>query len=571
MEVNINDFKLLTMECLRYFDQFVDQAQIDNTKLSKLSQNQKARYGFYFYMLEMVTGVSDLVDIEGMISDTEFNSHFCEDKSSDEGIDAVYINEEERKILLFSFKYREKYNPDQQQRKNELVESIKFLNDIQSRNFDHTTGKTKDFLESITQKFYEDYYPWSINLYFISNDTKSLDENDANVVNFKKTLDLKFKSICLEDIAKSLMSDHDPINAQLVMDNDALMSYKESKLSSDTSYIFRLSLTDLIRITCDDENFRNKVENYEKEELANSIIAYDVLSENVRGFILKSEYNKNITTTLETEPSKFFMFNNGITIIASDVKVTPFPSGTKSQVVITDLQVLNGGQTLRTIHNFNEKNKNSGLGNLQKAEILVRVFKVTDKLLMNRIAEFTNSQNAITNRDLKSISSDQIKLEKFLAEYGIRYIRKNGDVGNDKALNIKFNYTISMEKLGQILYAVKGAPENATNKKRAIFDTDYNRLFKSEELLSESTVEMIKDYFLLKKEYKRLSTFNVSEQKIYYLLYLKKNTALRNADIIRKFDKILYSYKGLGTYQQNRQMIKSQFKSEVDKEFGISN
>lgn len=571
MEVNINDFKLLTMECLRYFDQFVDQAQIDNTKLSKLSQNQKARYGFYFYMLEMVTGVSDLVDIEGMISDTEFNSHFCEDKSSDEGIDAVYINEEERKILLFSFKYREKYNPDQQQRKNELVESIKFLNDIQSRNFDHTTGKTRDFLESITQKFYDDYYPWSINLYFISNDTKSLDENDANVVNFKKTLDLKFKSICLEDIAKSLMSDHDPINAQLVMDNDALMSYKESKLSSDTSYILRLSLTDLIRITCDDENFRNKVENYEKEELANSIIAYDVLSENVRGFILKSEYNKNITTTLETEPSKFFMFNNGITIIASDVKVTPFPSGTKSQVVITDLQVLNGGQTLRTIHNFNEKNKTSGLGNLQKAEILVRVFKVTDNLLMNRIAEFTNSQNAITNRDLKSISSDQIKLEKFLAEYSIRYIRKNGDVGNDKTSNIKFNYTISMEKLGQILYAVKGAPENATNKKRAIFDTDYNRLFKSEELLSESTVEMIKDYFLLKKEYKRLSTFNVSEQKIYYLLYLKKNTALRNADIIRKFDKILYSYKGLGTYQQNRQMIKPQFKSEVDKEFGISN
>ena len=571
MEVNINDFKLLTMECLRYFDQFVDQAQIDNTKVLMLSQNQKARYGFYFYMLEMVTGVADLVDIEGMISDTEFNSHFCEDKSSDEGIDAVYINEEERKILLFSFKYRERYNPDQQQRKNELVESIKFLNDIQSRNFDHTTGKTKDFLESITQKFYDDYYPWSINLFFVSNDTKSLDENDANVVNFKKTLDLKFKSICLEDIAKSLMSDHDPINAQLVMDNDALMSYKESKLSSDTSYILRLSLTDLIRITCDDENFRNKVENYEKEELANSTIAYDVLSENVRGFILKSEYNRNITATLETEPSKFFMFNNGITIIASDVKVTPFPSGTKSQVVITDLQVLNGGQTLRTIHNFNEKNKTSGLGNLQKAEILVRVFKVTDKFLMNRIAEFTNSQNAITNRDLKSISSDQIKLEKFLAEYSIRYIRKNGDVGNDKASNIKFNYTISMEKLGQILYAVKGAPENATNKKRAIFDTDYNRLFKSEELLSESTVGMIKDYFQLKREYKRLSTFNVSEQKIYYLLYLKNNTDLRNSDIIKKFDKILYSYKKLGTYQQNRQMIKPQFKSEVDKEFGISN
>lgn len=570
MDVNVNDFKLLKMECLRYFNQFVDQALIDNTIVAKLNQNQKARYGFYFYMLEMITGVTDLTDISDMISDTEFNSQFFDDRSPDEGIDAVYIDEEDKRILLFSFKYRDNFNSDQQQRKNELVESIKFLNDVQSQNFNHTTGKTRDFLNSIVQKFFEDFYPWNIYLYFISNDTKPLDENDANVVNFKKSLNLRVKFLCLEDIAKSLISDHDPINAQLVMDNDALMSYKESKLSSDTSYILRLSLTDLIRITCDDENFRNKVENYEKEKLANSTIAYDVLSENVRGFILKSEYNKNITTTLETEPSKFFMFNNGITIIASDVIVTPFPSGTKSQVVITDLQVLNGGQTLRTIHIFNEKNKTSGLGNLQKAEILVRVFKVTDKLLMNRIAEFTNSQNAITNRDLKSISSDQIKLEKFLAEYSIRYIRKNGDVGNGKVSNMKFNYTISMEKLGQILYAVKGAPENATNKKRAIFDTDYNRLFNAEELLSESTIEMIKDYFQLKKEYKKISTFNVSEQKIYYLLYLKNSTDLKNADIIKKFDKILYSYKGLGTYQQNRQMIKPQFKNEVDKEFGIS-
>ena len=78
MDVSVNDFKLLKMECLRYFNQFVDQALIENTIVAKLNQNQKARYGFYFYMLEMITGVTDLTDISDMISDTEFNSQFSQ-------------------------------------------------------------------------------------------------------------------------------------------------------------------------------------------------------------------------------------------------------------------------------------------------------------------------------------------------------------------------------------------------------------------------------------------------------------------------------------------------------------
>ena len=188
---------------------------------------------------------------------------------------------------------------------------------------------------------------------------------------------------------------------------------------------------------------------------------------------------------------------------------------------------------------------------------------------MNRIAEFTNSQNAITNRDLKSISSDQIKLEKYLAEYSIKYIRRNGDIGSDNAIDGKWSFTISMEKLGQILFAVKGAPESATNKKRAIFDTDYNRLFKSDELLSKETIDLIKDYFRLKKEYKRLSAYSVTEQKIFYLLYIKKNTKLKFSEMIMQFDLFLDKYKGLGTYQQNRQMIKPAFKAEIDNLFGI--
>lgn len=567
MEANINDYKLLNIRCLRCFDYFVRAEGIDASIVSKLDNIQKARYGFYFFILEMNTDLSDYSDLADLITDSEFNGIFYADKSNDEGVDAVYVDEEKKVIHLYSFKYRTNFNPDRVQRKNELIETTKFLQDIQANNYGHTAGKTKEKLEEICDLFYNSTDPWLIELYYVTNDTISIDPKDANITNFKKALSLDTKFISLNDIAKLFSFTYEPINSKLVIDDDAMMSYKESKLSSDTSYILRLSLTDLIRITCDDKSFRNQTDMYAKEELANAHISYEVLSENVRGFILKSDFNKNIRETLEESPSKFFMFNNGITIIASDVRVDPFPNGVKSRVTIENLQVLNGGQTLRTIHKYNQDNKLAGLSNLQKAEILVRIFKVTDKSLMNKIAEYTNSQNVISNRDLKSISLEQVKLEQYLDNFGVWYIRKNGDLGEDKTKNSE--YSISMEKLGQILYAVKGNPENSTNKKKQIFDSEYKRLFQTDEILSESTISYIKDYFNFKALYKKITGKKPTELKVFYFLYIKFHTKIKDRDIIKKFEEFISKYDNQPLYYRNRQMLSTQFKNDIDKQFDI--
>ena len=568
MDVNINDFKLLNLKCKQYFDLFVKTETIDSSITTKLTDVQKCRYGFYFFILEMITEVSDPSDIAEMIIDTEFNTTFYGDRANDEGIDAIYIDDDNNVIQLFSFKYREKYNHDQVQRKTELLECTRFLNDIQQQNYSHTSGKPYTYLEQICKRFFDSPEPWNIELFFVSNDTKEIDTNDPNVANFRRSLSLSTRFIGLTTLARQFSKAHEPINSELVMDDEALMSYKEGTLSSDTSYILRLSLTDIIRITCDDAGFRKQTDIYEKDKLASAQIAYEVLSDNVRGFILKSEYNKNIQETIENEPSKFFMYNNGITIIASDVKVTPFPNGKKSKVLIEDLQVLNGGQTLRTIHRYNQINKQSGLSNLQKAEILVRVFKVTDKDLMNRIAEYTNSQNSISNRDLKSISSEQLKLEKYLDSFDILYIRKNGDTG--PVSEKRYTHTISMEKLGQILYAVMGNPESATNKKRQIFDNEYGRLFQKDDLLTEKTVEYINNYFLFKELYKKVLSKKPTEQKVFYYVYLRERVSLKDEVIIRDFEKLMSKYQSLDNYQKNRKLITPLFKSEVDAYFNIS-
>ena len=104
---------------------------------------------------------------------------------------------------------------------------------------------------------------------------------------------------------------------------------------------------------------RNEYNLEDENVLYKTNVDIRVLFDNVRGFILQSKYNKNIETTLDSEPTKFFFYNNGITIVAESISSSEINSGKKVKLEISNFQVLNGGQTLRTIHNYNKKNKNN--------------------------------------------------------------------------------------------------------------------------------------------------------------------------------------------------------------------
>ena len=67
------------------------------------------------------------------------------------------------------------------------------------------------------------------------------------------------------------------------------------------------------------------------------------------------------------------------------------------------------------------------LHNLNETYVLLRFFKISEEeKLKNRIAEYTNSQNAISSADLKSVDAIQIQIEKYFKEEKILYARKAG-------------------------------------------------------------------------------------------------------------------------------------------------
>src|SRR5699024_1881993 len=130
--------------------------------------------------------------------------------------------------------------------------------------------------------------------------------------------------------------------------------------------------------------------------------------------------------------------------------------------------------------------------NLFEGSVLLRLFETgEDRELTNKIAEYTNSQNAISSIDLKSMDPLQIKIEKFLSNHNILYVRKVGDVGERER---KYDQRISMEKLCQLLYALYGYPDRSSNQKKRIFDKYYEEVFGDENFNIEDTHIISKKY-----------------------------------------------------------------------------
>lgn len=493
---------------------------------------------------------------------------FFDHKESDEGIDAAYFDNEHNQIVLFNFKYREKFSADREQNINELISSSKFFNAISTGNTQHLSGKIKIVADEINRKL-DSNQIWTIIFYYATNENIALTTDNPNVKSFTDEYDIEFKGFGLNEIVEATSIRPQNINASFCVKKGAALTYEEDEMSSNKSYIVKMALPELIRITCNDINLRADANKEGDDSLTNTHIDLNVLFDNVRGFILRSKFNDNIIKSLYDEPQRFFYYNNGITIIAKDIKSVESKIGGKWNFNISDFQVVNGGQTLRSIHKFNLDDENNMVNKLSKAHILVRFLKISDDNLRNKIGEFTNSQNAISLSDLRSLRSEQIQLEQFLETYDIQYFRKKGDFKDSKS----YKYSIGKERLGQLLLSrMFGRPEIATNKKREIFDTLYEDLFiTNDKLLSEETVNLIFDFQNIESLYRK-SDYNGSIQKSMYIAYLKYMSSEESIiKIIPKFEKFLQKYMKENPKDQSpsRFLIMPSFKDALDTEFEI--
>ena len=555
-----NDFKRLNLKCLRYFELAKTEGAVPSG--INIDEENKKRFGFYYLVLHNILGIDDFSSITDIITDQDFNAKLFHKAYNDEGIDAVYIDEDNKCICLFNFKYRAKWNVDKEQSINETIISSKYLNILQTEN-NTLKGKLKSITDSIIEKNQSDEV-WSTVLYLVGNENKELDNSIQELENLRQVYGIEINCIGLDTLTQ-LMSLHPaPVSAKIIVPAESILTYSEDNISTEKSYVLCIRLTDLIRITCDDESLRNDTTLEDESKFFNTSIEMNVLYENVRGYILRSKYNSNILNTLRKEPSRFYFYNNGLTIVADNISAERVNTNKKWKLTIENFQVINGGQTLRTIHKFAKDNIDN-ITKLADASVQIRIIKVNDNDLKSKISEYTNSQNAISVIDLKSMRKEQIDLEDYLSEYDILYIRKQGNTGDDDRT---YSYCITLQKLGQILYAVNGFPGQVSNKKMHIFTTEYDNLFCNEGLLSSNTVKYIKSYYGIKELYKTIQDY--FELKVFFVLYLSVKLCRSDFNqLINEFDSLVSS-STLSNVKPSRMLIQSSFMDKVNSHFRIN-
>ncbi|WP_318420664.1 AIPR family protein [Photobacterium leiognathi] len=558
---NRNDFIVLRKKSIQYFNLLEKEVSFSR---KVVDEEQKARIGFYFLILESLSGNHNLDELALCMTDTDFHKYYTNTTCDDCGIDAVLINNEAKTISLFNFKYREKFKPGNMQGLNETLISSKYTNAILQENIGALRGKPREWAKKIIACLNSNEV-WQLQLYVVSNDDQTVNIQDMHLQCMKDAYDLDIIPIGLKYITDMMSIRPEPINASLVLDHNAIMSYSENELSSSMSYIARVKLSELIRISCNDKYLRDEYNIEDLSKLSSIDLNYDILFDNVRGFVTKSKYNDNIYDSLKNSPSNFFMFNNGVTVCAGNIVSKTINGKKKQKIDLKDIQILNGGQTLRTIHHFNSISSDNMEEYLSEAEVLVRFFVAENDDYKNKIAEYTNSQNAISSIDLKSLSSEQILIEQYLDINNIIYARKSGDIG--KSEDKDYRYKISMEKFGQLLLAVSGFPEKCANQKQIIFGSMYHSLF-IENFDLESSVPLIEDYFKITNKYSNIHSINKMEQKYYYILHLIRKYPNRNFELlIEDLEDAIKSYKKTkkSDLQDSRILIKLDFKNYLHK------
>ncbi|MBP0579591.1 AIPR family protein [Labrys sp. LIt4] len=136
-----------------------------------------------------------------------------------------------------------------------------------------------------------------------------------------------------------------------------------------------------------------------------------LLEGNVRSFLsAKGRINKGIRNTAVQQPEMFFAYNNGIAATASAVIVTRTADGDRITSV-TDLQIVNGGQTTASLAATRRADKVSLQGIFVPMKLSV-VSPEKSGEMIPLIARYANSQNKVSDADFFSNHDYHRRLEQ---------------------------------------------------------------------------------------------------------------------------------------------------------------
>jgi len=201
-----------------------------------------------------------------------------------------------------------------------------------------------------------------------------------------------------------------------------------------------------------------------------------LLERNIRRYLglRDNRVNLGIHQTL-MDPEKrgnFYFYNNGITAVCEKFAYNALQER-NFQVRVSNLQIINGGQTCKTIQQTLADEPSEDFG---RVYVLLRLYEIPDgdRDLVTTITYATNSQNPVDLGDLRSNDEIQQTLSIGVERLGYDYKTKR-DTSSPSSSTITINVAAEA-----VMAVWRRRPHAAKFRRRRLFGDLYEQVFTSE-------------------------------------------------------------------------------------------
>ncbi len=156
-----------------------------------------------------------------------------------------------------------------------------------------------------------------------------------------------------------------------------------------------------------------------------------IFSRNIRGALVGTDVNESIATTAREDPSRFWFFNNGITVTAEAFEQTPYVNQKSANFTFNRASVVNGAQTVSSLAQAAVHHPEL----LESADVFVRFVTVDDPdgEFARLVTRRTNTQNRVGGREFVALDPQQERLRMEFSVSGLRYAYRSGESVSDPA------------------------------------------------------------------------------------------------------------------------------------------
>ncbi|MBC1585699.1 hypothetical protein HB917_10865 [Listeria seeligeri] len=418
------------------------------------------------------------------------------DGKNDGGIDFVYFDDEDSKVIIG------------QNKCSELVELNDCIAEISKvvdtiKNFERgKTGsynkKVKDFLQNALDRLTDESFG-NVEIIF------------SSLAGFNKNKVFEKLEMAQKEVSEIEIQNNDDLIELIAKVRSQDETVKESSFELDKSKNY---------LEYESGGIEGAFVNISSKSLTqayNKFHSKGLFNLNIRRFIKSKNVDDGILDTLESNRDSFWFLNNGLTIACEDYYI----DGNK--VKLYGYSIVNGGQTTTLISEFKGKNTNEFF---IPCKLLKRSESSGQEDLMNffsKIAEATNSQKPIQPKDLKANAPEMRELKEVLKNEKVDLEIKRGESINNKKYKIK----IKNDELAQLIFSfVNQKPGTARSNKKALFVNNkfYSLIFKQGYASNKDKKAFLLDLIELNERFSYLSkrfksnlesSFNMEEANIF--------------------------------------------------------